>query len=260
MNATGKEVRGLRTFRLTLEYDGSKFSGWQAQINARTVQGDLQRVADELFGVEVDLQGAGRTDAGVHAIGQVAHIKVRKLRDDLPPVRILRELNDRLPSSIAVLECVEAAPAFHARHDAVSRAYFYQISTRKTALSKRFVWWIKQPLDVSKMQAAAGLIAGRHNFVCFRAADPSRPGESTTVVVTSAEVGVDENLIVFRIEASHFVWKMVRRLAGTLVKVGLDEVSVEQFAGLLTGRKNPQLDIAAWTAPASGLFLEAVRY
>ena len=250
----------MRTFRLTLEYDGSKFSGWQAQINARSVQGDLQRVADELFGVEVDLQGAGRTDAGVHAVGQAAHIKVRKLRDDLTPARVLRELNDRLPSSIAVLECAEAAPSFHARHDAVSRAYFYQISTRKTALSKRFVWWIKQPLDVAKMQEATALITGRHNFVCFRAADPSRPGESTTVVVTSAEVGVDDNLIVFRIEASHFVWKMVRRLVGTLVKVGLGEVSVEQFAGLLTGRKNPQFDIAAWTAPASGLFLEAVRY
>ena len=250
----------MRTFRLTLEYDGSKFSGWQAQINARSVQGDLQRVADELFGVDVDLQGAGRTDAGVHAVGQAAHIKVRKLRDDLTPARILRELNDRLPSSIAVLECAEAAPSFHARHDAVSRAYFYQISTRKTALSKRFVWWIKQPLDVAKMQEATALITGRHNFVCFRAADPSRPGESTTVVVTSAEVGVDDNLIVFRIEASHFVWKMVRRLVGTLVKVGLGEMSVEQFAGLLTGRKNPQFDIAAWTAPASGLFLEAVRY
>ena len=250
----------MRTFRLTLEYDGSKFSGWQAQINARSVQGDLQRVADELFGLEVDLQGAGRTDAGVHAVGQAAHIKVRKLRDDLTPARILRELNDRLPSSIAVLECVEVAPGFHARHDAVSRAYFYQISTRKTALSKRFVWWIKQPLNVEKMQEAAALIAGRHNFVCFRAADPSRPGESTTVVVTSAEVAVDENLVVFRIEASHFVWKMVRRLAGTLVKVGLGEVSVEQFAGLLMGRKNPALDIAAWTAPASGLFLECVRY
>ncbi|MDP9115250.1 MAG: tRNA pseudouridine(38-40) synthase TruA [Acidobacteriota bacterium] len=250
----------MRTFRLTLEYDGSKFSGWQAQINARSVQGDLQRVADELFGVEVDLQGAGRTDAGVHAVGQVAHIKVRNLRGDLPPARILRELNDRLPSSIAVLECVETAPAFHARHDAVSRAYFYQISTRKTALSKRFVWWIKQPLDVSNMQAAAALIPGRHNFVCFRAADPSRPGESTTVVVTAAEVAVDDNLIVFRIEASHFVWKMVRRLTGTLVKVGLGEVTVDDFASLLTGRKNPKLDIAAWTAPASGLFLEAVRY
>ena len=250
----------MRTFKLTLEYDGSKYSGWQAQLNARTVQGELQTVVDELFGMEVDVQGAGRTDAGVHAIGQVAHIRVRSVKGDMPPARILRQMNDRLPSSVAVLECEEVAPNFHARHDAVSRAYFYQISTRKTALSKRYVWWIKEPLDLAKMQECAGLIAGRHNFVCFRAADPSRPGESTTVVVESAEVARDEHLIVFRIEASHFVWKMVRRLTGTLAKVGLGEVSVEQFRSLLTGRKDPKCDIAAWTAPSSGLFLEGVRY
>jgi tRNA pseudouridine38-40 synthase len=250
----------MRTFKLTLEYDGSKYSGWQAQINARSVQGELQRVAGELLGMEVDVQGAGRTDAGVHAIGQVAHLKVRTLRAELTPARILQHLNDRLPSSIAVIDCVEAAPRFHARHDATARAYFYQISTRKAALSKRYVWWIKQPLNVSRMQEAAAMIAGRHNFVCFRAADPSRPGESTTVEVESAEVGVDDHLIVFRIVASHFVWKMVRRLTGVLVKIGLGEVSIEQFQGLLSGRKNPQLDVAAWTAPASGLFLESVRY
>jgi len=250
----------MRTFKLTLEYDGSRYSGWQTQINARTVQGELQRAADELFGVETDLQAAGRTDAGVHALGQVAHLKIRSARRDLPPSRILSELNDRLPSSIALLACEEAPVRFHARHDAISRAYFYQISTRKTALAKRYVWWIKEPLDVPKMQKAAALIAGRHDFICFRAADPSRPGESTTVVVDSAELGVDDHLVVFRIEASHFVWKMVRRLAGTLAKVGLGQVSIEQFEALLSGRKDPTLDVAAWTAPASGLFLEGVRY
>jgi len=250
----------LQTFKLTLEYDGSKFSGWQTQVNARTVQGELQRVADELFGVEVDLQGAGRTDSGVHALGQVAHIKVRDARRKFVPPQLLRELNERLPSSIAVVDLIEMPPRFHARHDAVSRCYFYQISTRKTALSKRYVWWIKEPLDVGNMQRAAALIAGRHDFVCFRAADPSRPGESTTVVVDAAEVGVDDNLIVFRIEGSHFLWKMVRRLTGTIVKVGLGEVTVEQFETLLTGRKSPALDVAGWTAPASGLFLESVRY
>jgi tRNA pseudouridine38-40 synthase len=109
----------MRTFKLTLEYDGSKFSGWQAQLNARTVQGDLQRVADELFGVAVDIQGAGRTDAGVHAIGQVAHIKVRTQPKDIHPARLFRELNDRLPSSIAVVACEEVDPRFHARHDAI---------------------------------------------------------------------------------------------------------------------------------------------
>src|SRR5580658_4711770 len=125
------------TFKLTLEYDGSKFSGWQTQQNARTVQGELQRVADELFGVETDIQGAGRTDAGVHALGQVAHLKVRDARRKFSAAQILRELNDRLPSSIAVISVEDAPGRFHARHDAVSRTYFYQYSTRKTALSKR---------------------------------------------------------------------------------------------------------------------------
>jgi tRNA pseudouridine38-40 synthase len=248
------------TYKLTLEYDGSKYSGWQTQQNARTVQGELQRVADELFGVETEIQGAGRTDAGVHALGQVAHLRVRNARRNFPAPKLLRELNDRLPSSIAVVECDEAPPRFHARHDAVARTYFYQYSTRKTALSKRFVWWIKEPLDVSKMQAAAELIAGRHDFTAFRAKDPSRPEESTVVVVNAAEVGVDGDMIVFRIEASHFLWKMVRRLAGTLAKVGLSEISVEQFQGLIEGRKSAGIDIAAWTAPGSGLFLESVRY
>ena len=249
----------MQTFRLTLEYDGSKFSGWQDQANARTVQGELKVAAAELFGAQVDIQGAGRTDAGVHALGQVAHIKLRsRTRHPLP--YILREMNERLPSSIAVVDLLEAPPNFHARHDAVSRAYFYQISTRKTALSKKFVWWIKEPLDSESMRAAAALIAGRHDFTPFRQADPSKPGESTIVVVDAAEVAVEDHLIVFRIEASHFLWKMVRRLAGTLVKVGQGKVTVEEFAALLTGRKNPKLDVAAWTAPASGLFLEGVRY
>ena len=250
----------MRTYKLVLEYDGSRFSGWQIQLNARTVQGELQRAADELFETGVEVQGSGRTDAGVHAIGQVAHLKIRTASRSLPCAAILGQLNDRLPSSIAVLSCEEAAPGFHARHDAVSRAYFYQISTRKTALSKRYVWWIKEPLDLTRMQNAAALIAGRHDFTCFRAPDPSRPGESPIVMVDSAEVAPDEHLIVFRIEASHFLWKMVRRLTGTLVKVGLDQVTVEQFRELLSGRRHPKLDVAAWTAPASGLFLESVRY
>ncbi|HEY2843228.1 MAG TPA: tRNA pseudouridine(38-40) synthase TruA [Bryobacteraceae bacterium] len=250
----------MQTFRLILEYDGSRFSGWQEQINARTVQGELKQAVQDLFRTEVEVQGAGRTDAGVHAVGQVAHLKIRTKAPALTAAQILRELNDRLPASVAIVDIDEVPPRFHARHDAKSRAYFYQISTRKAALSKRFVWWIKEPLDVARMQQAAALIAGRHDFVAFRAADPSKPDDSTVVVVTSAEISVDDNLIVFRIEASHFIWKMVRRLTGTLVKVGRGEVSVEQFQELLEGKKNPKLDIAAWTAPASGLFLEGVRY
>ncbi|HVO98648.1 MAG TPA: tRNA pseudouridine(38-40) synthase TruA [Bryobacteraceae bacterium] len=247
-------------YKLTLEYDGSKFSGWQIQNNARTVQGELQRAADELFGAATDVQGAGRTDAGVHALGQVAHIKVRDARRKVAPEKLMADLNDALPSSIAVVECELAPEKFHARHDAASRTYFYQISTRKAALSKKYTWWIKQPLDVKAMQAAAELIVGRHNFVRFCAPDPSRPGEPTTVVVDSAEVGIDGHMVVFRIEASHFLWKMVRRLTGTLVKIGLGEITLDQLKSLLAGKKDPKLDIASWTAPSAGLFLESVRY
>lgn len=247
-------------YKLTLEYDGSKFSGWQIQNNARTVQGELQRAADELFGAATDVQGAGRTDAGVHALGQVAHIKVRDARRKIAPGKLMADLNDALPSSIAVVECEFAPEKFHARHDAVSRAYFYQITTRKAALTKKYAWWIKQPLDVGAMQAAAALVVGRHNFVRFCAPDPSRPGEPTTVVVNSAEVGVDGHMVVFRVEASHFLWKMVRRLAGTLVKVGLGEITLDQFKSLLAGKKDAKLDVASWTAPAAGLFLESVLY
>ena len=248
----------MQTFKLTIEYDGSKFSGWQQQINARTVQGELIEAARGVFHAEPDIQGAGRTDAGVHALGQVAHLKL-KTPTRLAPEQILRELNDRLPSSVAIVDLAAAPARFHARHDAISRSYFYQISTRKTALAKRYVWWIKEPLDAGKMQLAAGLLAGRHDFAAFRALDPSKPGESTIVVVDAAEIARDDNLVVFRIEASHFLWKMVRRLTGVLVKIGKGEVSVDQLADLLHG-KPAKMDVAAWTAPSSGLFLEGVKY
>jgi tRNA pseudouridine38-40 synthase len=248
-----------QTFKLTLEYDGSRFSGWQQQINARTVQGELIEAARQLLRSEIEIQGAGRTDSGVHALGQVAHLKLRS-PTRLSPEQLLRELNDRLPSSIAVVELQPAPPGFHARHDALARAFFYQISTRKTALAKRYVWWIKEPLDLPAMQQAAALLAGRHDFAAFRAPDPSKPGESTIVAVHAAEVGVDGPMIVFRIEASHFLWKMVRRLAGTLVKVGKGEVPLGQFHAALNGANAHGMDIAAWTAPASGLFLEGIKY
>ncbi len=248
----------MPTWKLTLEYDGSKYSGWQEQRNARTVAGVLIRAAEDLFGEEVELQGSGRTDAGVHARAQVAHLRVR--HGNPPPARLVRELNEALPADVVVLSA-EAVPArFHARHDAVSRRYVYQISTRKTAFSKRYVWWIKERLDVAAMARAARLIEGRHDFVRFCAEDPSKPGGSTLVVVDWARVEVDDPLILIRIEASHFLWKMVRRIVGVLVKIGKGEVSDADLERLLRGEGDARLDVASWTAPASGLFLETVAY
>jgi tRNA pseudouridine38-40 synthase len=249
----------MRNWKLTLEYDGTKYSGWQEQKNARTVAGEIRKAAEEIFETEVDLGGAGRTDSGVHASAQVAHLKVKTTRR-LKTEDILRELNRRLPGDIAVLDVSEAATRFHARHDAALRAYVYHISTRKTAFSKRHVWWIKEKLDVAAMARAAKLIEGKHNFSCFRAVDPSKPGESPTVIVDSAGIEVEDHLIRFRIVASHFLWRMVRRLVGVLVKVGKGEVTIEQFESLLGGHSDDKLDVAGWTAPSSGLCLDEVQY
>ena len=248
-----------------VEYDGSKYSGWQEQRNARTVQGQLRKAAEEYFEGEVEMQGSGRTDAGVHARAQVAHLRVqRKNADDQrrwPEANdILAALNGRLPSDVCLLDVSEASANFHARHDAVSRTYIYQISTRRTAFFKKFVWWVKQPLNVDAMTHAAVTIAGRHDFTAFRAQDKSRPDESPVVVVKEAAIESDGDLIVFRITASHFVWRMVRRLVGALVKLGAGEITEADFAKLLTGRVDQKLDVAAWTAPASGLFLDHVEY
>ena len=249
----------MKTWKLTLEYDGSRYSGWQEQKNARTIQGELRKAAESYFGVNVDIQGAGRTDAGVHALAQVAHIRAR-VKTRHTPREIRNQLNDQLPFDIVVLDVADAPDNFHARHDAISRTYLYRISTRKTAFEKKYVWWIKERLDLAAMTYAANMLAGRHNFICFRAADPARPDESTTVVVESASIDKEEHMILFRITASHFLWRMVRRLAGSLVKIGKGEIETTDFKSLLEGRCKPSLDVAAWTAPSSGLFLESVRY
>ena len=247
------------TWKLTLEYDGTKYSGWQEQRNARTVQGELRKAAEHVFGGEVELQGAGRTDAGVHALAQVAHLRAGA-RTTAGAEQILPALNGRLPADVAITAMERAPASFHARHDALSRTYLYQIATRKMAFSKKHVWWVKEPLDVQKMAQAARMIVGRHDFICFRAADTARPDESTIVVVEAAEIGLESDMILFRITASHFLWRMVRRLVGVLVKLGSGEITVNDFAQLLEGRCAKHLDVAAWTAPSSGLFLEEIRY
>lgn len=242
----------MPTYKLTIEYEGTRYSGWQAQGNTqKTIQGHLSKAAHSVFG-EVDLGGAGRTDAGVHASGQVAHFRIRKPAD---PIQIVRKLNDLLPHDIHLLEATRARDNFHARHDAVSRVYLYQIATRRSAFAKSFVWWIKDRLDVRAMTQAAAAISGRHDFTAFTdkrlAADESR-----IVVVESCAIAVDEELILFRIAASHFLWKMVRKLVAFLAETGRGTVAPDALAKMLRADADP----FSPTAPPSGLFLEAVMY
>ena len=240
-------------YKLTLEYDGTGYSGWQVQKNARSIQGTLIDAARELFGGVVEVQGAGRTDAGVHALAQVAHLDA-PLR--LPPRKILHGLNDLLPAPINILRVEEAPAGFHARHMARCRSYLYLISRCRTAFGKRYVWWVKDELDLGRMQAATEIFRGFHDFASFadRRIDKHL---STEVQIDRTDLETRGDLIVFRIVGSHFLWKMVRRLVGILVEAGQGTLSPAEVERMLTNASELP---ARCTAPPSGLFLAQVLY
>jgi tRNA pseudouridine38-40 synthase len=240
-------------FKLVIEYNGSRYSGWQIQKNARTVAGEIeQAIAEATRRREFELYGAGRTDAGVHALAQVAHLE---LYTDLPAGSLRHRVNDLLPADIYVRSIDKAPHKFHARHDAEARSYLYQISRRKTAFFKPFVWWIKEPLDLDRMRAAAQSFQGMHDFASFAADEPGE--KSTKVLVDRLDVVEAGDLVLIRIVGSHFLWRMVRRMVGVLAAVGRGEMTTDDVTRLLTSASDLP---ATLTAPASGLFLEAVYY
>ena len=258
-------------FKLTIEYAGTRYSGWQIQKNAKTVQGEIDRAVRSVTGRrDFELYGSGRTDAGVHAVAQVAHLDVAT---NVPPETLRRRLNDELPADINVLAATQVPHRFHARHAAVARRYLYQLSRRRTAFAKQYVWWVKDPLDIGRMRDAARLLVGMGNFKAFAAADsrterrprdPLTPGEqeqdderSTLVLVEHVDVVEDGDLLLIAIEGSHFLWKMVRRIVGVLVEVGRGAMAPDAVARFLTEASDAP---AKLTAPPSGLFLERVYY
>ena len=258
-------------FKIYLEYAGANYSGWQKQPKesaVKTVQGTLMKAVDTVFRKNkgtnkfIDLQGSGRTDAGVHAIEQVAHLDCETM---LGPEILKMKINDELPGDINILEIEKARPDFHARHTAKSRQYLYVISKRRTAFEKRYVWWVKDRLDVKKMMDASKLLVGMHDFKAFSEISPD--DKSTKCLVETLEITEDANKIYIRIKASHFLWKMVRRIVGALVEVGRGKIDNKHIAGLLLplsskerGTGGEVKNIAEFTAPPSGLFLEKIEY
>jgi len=242
----------MPTYKLTIEYEGTRYSGWQAQGNTpKTVQGHLLRAAAQVVG-EADIGGAGRTDSGVHAAAQVAHLRTHKTVD---PLVLSRKINDLLPHDIAIVAASRANDRFHARHDATARIYLYQIATRRTAFAKSFVWWIKDRLDLESMSRAARLLEGRHDFSAF-SDRRMKEEDSRIVVVERCDVVASGDLILFRIEASHFLWKMVRKLVAFLAEIGRGAMRSDELAARLDPRAEPFQP----TAPPSGLFLESIVY
>lgn len=240
-------------FKLYIEYEGTRFSGWQKQENAKTIQGAIIKAAQEVFGDNFqDLQGSGRTDSGVHALCQVAHLDANTV---LAPEIIKLKMNDILPHDINILNIEKTSKQFHARHDAKSRSYIYQISRRRTAFGKNFVWWVKDGLDFDKMQKASKHFIGMKNFASFSDDNPDE--KSTKVLIDDIQLKEDGDLILIRIVGSHFIWKMVRRIVGILVEVGRGRKSEGDIVYYLNNKSN---EPAKFTAPPSGLFLERVTY
>ena len=245
-------------FKLLIEYAGTRYSGWQIQKNARTVQGEIERAVREATRRrDFEFYGSGRTDAGVHALAQVAHLDVYTT---LAPEQLRRKVNDELPADIHIREIAKAPHKFHARHDAVERSYLYQISRRRTAFGKPFVWWIREPLALGAMREAAAAFIGLRNFEAFTADEPDE--KSTKVLVDAIEIEERGALILIRVRGSHFLWKMVRRMVGVLAAVGRGEIAEADAAAFLDPERaaGARETAAALAAPAAGLFLEAVRY
>lgn len=223
------------------------------QKGGKTVQGELIDACRDLFNINItDVFGAGRTDGGVHAVGQVAHVDAET---ELSPLRIKYGINDRLPPDISIISVEPVEANFHARHDAVARSYIYQISRRRTAFGKKFVWWIKDQLDSEKMNEAAGKFVGLKDFINFT--DPEQEQRSTKTEIMHAEVKDFGDLIIFHVIGSHFLWKQVRRMTGVLVETGRGNLSPDNVASFFRGNT----DIPAkLTSPPSGLFLDKVYY
>jgi len=245
----------MRNIRLTLEYDGTCYHGWQRQKNALTIQEVVETALAKLTGEAVKLLGSGRTDAGVHAWAQVANFHTSS---HIPLKAFHAGLNSLLPRDIAVLEAAAAPPDFHARKSARAKTYEYRILNRKepSPLNRRYAWVVQDPLDLEAMAQAAAVLPGEHDFATFRASGGS-PGHAVRQVLAAAWHPEGEGRLRFSITANGFLRGMVRSLVGTMVEIGRGKRPPEDLAALLA-----QADrrLAGPTAPAQGLFLVEVVY
>jgi tRNA pseudouridine38-40 synthase len=245
----------MKNFKLIIEYDGTSYSGWQRQTQEPTVQAEIERALAFMTRSTVTVIGAGRTDAGVHALGQVANFRCDTRLD---PEAILKGLNSLLPGDIAIQDCRQVPEAFHARFDAKSKVYHYRILNRDTraAVGRQYAWFIHRPLDLAAMRRAAGILVGRHDFKAFESTGSPRAHTLREVAVAEWVEGGNRRLT-FRIEADGFLRCMVRNIVGTLVAVGLGKLAPGDVQAIMDARDRKR---AGATAPARGLFLMEVRY
>lgn len=245
----------MRNIKLLIQYDGTRYSGWQSQEHTgQTIQGKLQAVLERMTGETVDLQGSGRTDAGVHARGQVANF-----RTDFQGSceEILYYMNRYLPEDIAVLEVEEADLRFHSRLNAVRKTYVYQIwnSSIPDVFSRKYVYTVEEELDVKAMRQAAGLLCGTHDFRAF--CSNKRMKKSTVRTLESIRIEQEGDKICLTFTGNGFLYNMVRILTGTLLEVGLHQRQPQEMSEIFQSLNREK---AGFTAPAQGLYLDSVAY
>jgi len=262
----------VTNWKITLSYDGGGFHGWQVQPGRATVQGMLAAVLEEMTGERVLPQGSGRTDAGVHALGQVASFQMEA---PIPAENLLRALNRGLPASIRVLSVEGVEEGFHARHSAVRKTYEYRIFERKvegvgvericSPFVAPYAWDCRWGLELERMRMGAAMLVGTHDFTSFAAVDPdaSQRAEegggrvNPVKTIEVSEVVREGELLIYRVRGSGFLHHMVRNLVGTLVEVGRGALGVDEMVRILEARDRAA---AGPTAPAQGLFLVSVEY
>jgi tRNA pseudouridine38-40 synthase len=250
----------MRNFKLVLAYDGSEFAGWQVQPDAATIQGTLASAIGRVTGEKVLPQGSGRTDAGVHALAQVATFATES---PIPAANLLKALNDMLPASIRVIAVSEAPPDFHARHSARAKTYRYRMHRAEicSPFLVRYVWHYPYPLDEDAMHQAAAAVVGEHDFTSFAAVDPERgheePAASNVRRIFESQWERHEDELVYTVRGNGFLHHMVRNLVGTFVLVGKGTLKPEDMKRILEARNR---SAAGATAPATGLYLVEVEY
>lgn len=244
----------MRNVKALIEYDGTDFYGFQRQSSKRTVQGDLEAAVRAVFGERIQIAGAGRTDAGVHATGQVVSFRAP---GPIPTENLVKVMNSRLPSDIRIKRCEEVPESFHARRSAKARIYIYTILNRRepSAIQGRHAWQIVRPLDVQAMAAATAYFKGTKDFASFGM--PYRAGGSTIRYLTRLVLCREDDTIQFVIQANSFLRGMARAIVGTVVEVGLGKRRIEEIPVILDACDR---QAAGMTAPPQGLCLTRVEY
>ena len=245
----------IKNFKIIIEYDGTRYHGWQRQKKDITIQGEIEKALGIMTAKHIVVNGSGRTDAGVHARGQVANFRCET---DLSPGVFQRGLNSLLPEDIVIRECCQVEDTFHARYDVKSKIYYYKIFNHPVppAIERSYAWSIRKQLNIAAMRSAVSYIIGNHNFKAFEGA--GSPRAHTTRHVRAADlIESDNQLLTFRIEADGFLRFMVRNIVGTLVDVGLGKTSPAEIQQILESRDRTK---AGATAPPHGLCLMEVKY